>query len=411
MNLRELVDTVDVPETRVAEDAWEIASRRTTHRRTVAAVVLAGIAVVIVLVSVNALMPRTTLLPATPTTRSPQPSPTTSADAGEQHLPVTITRPDWDALGTGLGLEPGDDAPPLSSDPVKTAALVMGDSEDQAVGYVLGDDGEWRTLDVPGLTPVADGRDRLYTSSIIRPAGLSPDGERLAIPQMDELVVVDLTTGSAQRFDVPGPQHDVSWLDTFNVLVSLESAVTATIVDTDSGEVSESELAPETRGLSDGSLLSWPRSPGSTYTWNGAALQSVVNNRGAYQGTVPLADEGIGVVISGGGPIQDPPPEYPPQGVNENVGIAAVDLASGDPVGYLTIASSMDTKGTLSVLLGWRGEDPVVGLVPETMVDSTLFVAAWDIDAGTLDPMATLPDENVSWGTGLWLGRVPESAQ
>ncbi len=41
---------------------------------------------------------------------------------------------------------------------------------------MLGDDGDWRRLDVAGLTPVADGYDRLYTSSVVRPTGLDPSG-------------------------------------------------------------------------------------------------------------------------------------------------------------------------------------------------------------------------------------------
>ena len=83
----------------------------------------------------------------------------------------------------------------------------MGDPEDQAAAYVLGDDGDWRRLDVAGLTPVADGYDRMYTSSVVRPTGLDPSGTRLAIPQLDTLVVVDLTTGESEEYDVPGPRR------------------------------------------------------------------------------------------------------------------------------------------------------------------------------------------------------------
>ncbi len=116
------------------------------------------------------------------------------------------------------------------------------------------------------------------------------------------------------------------------------------------------------------------------------------------QETAPLLGDGVGVVISGTG-VYVSGAAYPPAALVRSTGITAVDLASGDPVGYVQLASS--GAPTQSVLLGWRGDLPVVGLVSPRLSSIRMFVAAWDIDAGTLEPLATLPSWDVSWGVGL----------
>ena len=51
--------------------------------------------------------------------------------------------------------------------------------------------------------------------------------------------------------------------------------------------------------------------------------------------------------------------------------------------------------------MGWRGDDPVLALVSDELSSIRGFVAIWDVDAGSLEPVATLPSWNVSWGVGL----------
>lgn len=392
MNLRELVDTVDIPDTRVAEDAWDRAHARLRRRRAVTAAGV-GSAVAIVLVGVSAITPQSGQRPPTPLTGSPDPTPT-SSDA-EAHLPVTIIRPDWANLGTAPALTPPADAPALSSDPVAHAALVMGDPEDQAAAYVLGDDGDWRRLDVPGLVPMSDG---FYTSSIVVPTALDPDATRMAIPQPQALVVVDLTSGQARRYGVKGFLHHAAWADDTHVLVATEGAAASTLVDLANGATEKTELDPATRLLADGSTLTWPRGD-SAFLWNGTATQSVVNN-GGVQPEVPLLQGGLGVVLNSGGSMHDPPPAYPPQELTSTAGIAAVDLASGDPVGYIQMSEPLASKGTFSSLLGWRGNDPVLALVSDELSSIRGFVATWDVEAGTLEPIATLPSWDLAWGVG-----------
>jgi hypothetical protein len=395
MNLRELVDTVDVPDTRVADDAWDRAHARLRRRRVGIAAGI-GTAVAVVLVGTGALTPPSGQHPPAPLTGTPDPTPTTTGDA-ESHLPVTIVKPDWQDLGTAPALAPPADAPALSEDPVSHAALVMGDPEDQAAAYVLGDDGRWRWLDVEGLVPRSDG---LYTSSLIGPTELNDTGTRLAIPQGHGLLVVNLTTGESKRYDVGGAAfHDTIWVDDTHVVVSTETGEIAHVVDLDSGAVGPTSLDHGSRVLPDGSSLAWSRQVENSYTWNGTTTQTIVNNRGGLQTVPPLLRDGIGVVISGGGPLPNPAPAYPPQILNRYVGITAVDLASGDPVGFIPLNASR--APTSSVLLGWRGDDPVLGLQSEAVSFQRLFIAAWDVNAGSLEPLATLPSMSVGWGVGL----------
>ena len=80
----------------------------------------------------------------------------------------------------------------------------------------------------------------------MRPTGLDESATRLAIPQPDGLVVVDLTTGSAERYDVPGLQSYAIWHDAAHVLVAHRDLGTGTVVDLPPG-VSSRRVRPSTR--------------------------------------------------------------------------------------------------------------------------------------------------------------------
>ena len=81
MNLRELIDEVDVPATRVAEGTWGRARGRVRRRRWVTAGA-AGLAVAAVAVAVS-------VLPGSERTDGPADPPSTD---------MVVTTPDWDAL-------------------------------------------------------------------------------------------------------------------------------------------------------------------------------------------------------------------------------------------------------------------------------------------------------------------------
>jgi hypothetical protein len=94
--------------------------------------------------------------------------------------------------------------------------------------YVLGSDGAVRWLDEPvKLDFTRDAGGKLTIA--LTPTSLSPDGRRVALPQPDRLVVVDLTTGKADSFSLPGWNGDVVWRGNGSVLVGQAHA--AYVVD------------------------------------------------------------------------------------------------------------------------------------------------------------------------------------
>ena len=225
MNLRELIDEVDVPATRVAEGTWETARGRVRRRRWVTAGA-AGLAVATVAVAVSVL-PGGQQADGPGPVDSPAPSPTVPVE-------MVVTVPDWGALVVNRVPSPAANADLLSENPVDRASLVMADPNDGAGALVLGDDGEWRRLDVPDLDPVRNG---IHVRAAVRSTSLDETATQLAIPQPDGLFVVDLTTGDAERYDVPGQNTYAIWHDASHVLVAGESGTTGTLVDLDTGEV------------------------------------------------------------------------------------------------------------------------------------------------------------------------------
>jgi hypothetical protein len=387
MNLRELVETVDVPPTRVAEEAWDRARQRVVRRRATAAGA-AGIVVVVGLVGVG--------VSGSGGDRRPEPlrpSPTTSGEDAD--FPVTV--PDWGELAVDTVPAPGPDAPDLSSDPVGSASLAV--ATDNTTAYVLGDDGAWRLVDVDGLQPVTDHGGN--ESPVVRPAGLSANGTMLALPQPDALVVVDLTKGTSQRYDVPGPANTyVIWQDSTHVLVVEENRLHGTLVDVATGSTSASDHSRATRVLPDGSALTWDW--GTPMRWDdGREVTSRANNSGGFFPQPPLVS-GDGDVVVGlhgvGRPMSDPGAYAADTLFNHN-GVVAVDGDDGDILGFLQLGKG---KGDASILLGWSGDLPVVGLATSVSAQQLrTHVVIWDYRAGTVEPLATLPSWWVSWGIGL----------
>lgn len=380
MNLRELVDTVDVPPTRVAEEAWDRARDRVIRRRaTVAGVV--GIVVVVAAVGASVSNSRAgrELGPGGP-------SPST---AGDQFVPITL--PDWSALDTDAIGAPAPDAAALSRDPVAWASLAV--ATDNETAYVLGNDGSWRRVDVDGLGPVTDQSG--YEGPVVRPTSLSADGTRLALPQPDALVVVDLPGGTSQRYDVPGPANTyVVWQDATHVEVIEKNHLHGTVVDVTSGATSDSTHGRSTRVLPDGSALDWDW--GTPMRWDdGRTVHSQANNSGGFHPQPPLVSEDGRVVVGlhGLGYAS----RGPGFGLPDRNGIVAVDADDGTVLGFLQLESG---KGDGSTLLGWSGDLPVVGLATAHGKRQVTQVVTWDYRAGTVEPLATLPTWSVSWSSG-----------
>lgn len=205
----------------MADRAWRTAVQQDRRQRfAIVAGAAAAVAMVTVLIANPPSFDRTappasvpssasassTDTPATPSVPPPGKTPESFPDQLRR-----IQQPPWDdvdpdelpILKTKLPvtLDPrNSSAAPLSSDPVETALAVVQLSGEVLDIRVLGDDRRWRKLDTPGLEPsFSDGS----VVSLIGGSPISPDGRRLALSQPDEVVVIDLTSGSSQQFDLP----------------------------------------------------------------------------------------------------------------------------------------------------------------------------------------------------------------
>ena len=83
--------------------------------------------------------------------------------------------------------------------------------------YALGADGTWVRVDTVTVVQTHDAGGN--AADPLRATSLSPDGRRIAVPQPDAVVVVDLTTGAAHRVAVPGLNEQVVWWGDRYVLV------------------------------------------------------------------------------------------------------------------------------------------------------------------------------------------------
>jgi hypothetical protein len=387
MKFAELVESLDLPDTHVAERAWETAARRARRRRGVLAAT-AGLAVAGVVCAA--------LLTGGTHHARPAPAPAPPATSGPADRGPVVQRlvlgGAWRTLvgDFPLGRLPALGNPsPLGSDPVSRAALVMTDPGDDTLPLVLGDeDLRWRQVQEPSLVPVrhADG----YLSPVVRPGSLSPDATRLAIPQPDALVLVDLTDGSHRRYAVPGEHNTfVTWADSNHVLVVQGGARQGVLVDLHDGTLEQTRYGPTT-AFTDGSTLTWDDDVvDSALRWgDGRVVPTDANNGGELFPQPPLVRNNVvvGVMCVCRSDLGLPFGTW---------GIVTVDGSTGKILAYLPVTHS---KGTQSSLLGWDGDNPVIGLsVPQSA--GYLYVFSWAWRRGELHPVVRVGDWT-SWGTG-----------
>lgn len=341
------------------------------------------------------------------------PASTSPASAGSD---IPVTEPDWDDLSTGQIDPPGPSTGALSTRPIRWASLAMADPNDFTQIYVLGDDGEWRLLDTPLLRRVGDGANE---SSILRATSLSSDGTRLALPQPDALLVVNLTTDQSMSYEVPGPTNVyAAWEDESHVFIGEENRQTGSVVNLDTSAVRPTRHGPATRVLTNGSALTWAKGtdrasqapPSLPMRWDdGRVIPSHVNNQAPWLPTPPLAQGQVAVSVhrQWGSTLVMPESTGDP-GLDELLyttnGVAAVDSGTGQLLGFLPLGANL---GEYTTLLGWRGDLPVLGLVntdtnaapPDQPLPTHLVV--WDYSAGTLETLGELPSPWVAWGVGL----------
>jgi hypothetical protein len=391
MRIAELVESLDLPPTHVAERAWEDGRRRVRRRRGVLAAGAAALAVTGVVAVTLGIRPDHATAP------TPGPSPTRTAKARTaplvqglltgDRLPKEVPHLDFQRFGGHL-----ERAVSLSSHPVDRAAIAMAYYKNDATALVLGEDGTWRRVDVPGLVPVHD--DNGYTSPIVRPTSLSPDATKLALPQPDGLVVVDLTRGTSRHYDVPGPANTYAiWADESHVLVAEETAAHGTMVDLQDGSLARSTYGPSTRFLGD-TTLTWSREHGpllhSILRWgDGRDVRTTADNAGGLFPQPPLVRNDV--VVGLGGVVSSRDPR-----LSRTIGFEVVDGTTGKLLAYLPLPGR--AKGTTALLLGWDGDHAIIG-VPLPGQPDSLAAFAWDWRAVDVHPIGVV-GAWTSWGTG-----------
>jgi hypothetical protein len=240
--LREEATAVELPARFVATAVADVQLRR--RRRQVRAVTAAIATVAVVGAGGLALgtraddgpQPRPIDDPAPATTDAPSPPPTLDPSHVQR---IRGDQTAWDALPwhetalpRALPTDVGS-APALSQDPIDHALALIGGTA-ASVG-VVGDDGRLRRLDGVALERTLDPAG--YRSSPVTQGSLAPNGGVAAFAQPDAVVVVDLTTGSSQRFDVPGHNTRVVWSpDLRQILIGREGGPSS-LLGLDDGSV------------------------------------------------------------------------------------------------------------------------------------------------------------------------------
>ncbi|GGN21886.1 hypothetical protein FHR83_002203 [Actinoplanes campanulatus] len=214
--LTELLEetAAEVPAPAFAATAWATA-RRVRRRRQL----IAGVAAFATVVAVS--VPLRTGGNGEPAPVGVTPSAIAVAP-GVDAVPADLARQTLAPFPEALTIPA--DARKLSEHPVERAAVVVQQTDAEgppdAPLYVLDLAGEWTRIDVTGLEPTRDeSGNQAYA---LRSTALSPDGRRVAVPQPQALVVIDLTTAEAHRIPVPGWNEQVMWWGDETVLVGAD---------------------------------------------------------------------------------------------------------------------------------------------------------------------------------------------
>ncbi|BEL02959.1 hypothetical protein Q0Z83_011500 [Actinoplanes sichuanensis] len=220
--LTELLEqsSADVSPPSFAATAWATA-RRVRRRRQVMASVAAFAAVVAVTVPLRD-RGGDDIVPAPPAPSATPSVPTSGVDV----MPEKPVRRALAPLPADFTIPA--DAPRLSGHPVERAVAVVQendpDSADRSMRplHVLDAAGQWVRIDVGELGRTHD--ESGNEADPLRGNSLSPDGRRVAVPQPDALVVIDLPAAKVHRIPVPGLNEQVMWSGNGVVFVGQGSA-------------------------------------------------------------------------------------------------------------------------------------------------------------------------------------------
>lgn len=391
-----------VPPRDLADAAWAEARRRQAGRRAIFAALVTAVTVGIAVVAVTETQGGHGPAPA-----DHRPSPDKDNDrAGEgavrspSPLEPGMVQPFWEPdaveslepLPTDLPALLDSTAPAeLSADPVSQAlaAIAYPGGEDTTAIYVLGEDGDWRSIDVTGLTEASDPFGPLSRGSV------SADGTQLALAQRGGIVVVDLTTGAFDTFDVPGSYAPVTWHpDGRHVAVGMLRGGT-TLVDTASGDRIElpypTYSSTDVAFAPDGSVVEnyWSRRHGHELRWyEGADLVdrlSAGSVLGALR-SVSVGESGIAAVrgvLGWSGSSREP---------WERDGLMVVSR-TGEPLALLPVrdpdsfySESVETLGWFDheTLLVRYTEKPAYRAGVTSFTDEPDHLIAWNYVTGDL---------------------------
>ncbi|MEU8660392.1 hypothetical protein [Actinoplanes philippinensis] len=226
--LTELLEetSADVTPPAFAATAWATA-RRVRRRRQVLATVAAFAAVIAVTVPLRG-RDRDDIRPAppAPVPSVPVPSARVVAVRGVDVVPpAPVLRP-VSPLPADFTIPAG--APELSGHPVDRAVAVVQERDPESADrsmrplHVLDAAGKWVRIDVGDLVRTHDGGGN--EADPLRSTSLSPDGRRVAVPQPEALVVIDLPAAKAHRIPVLGLNEQVMWSGDAIVLVGQGAA-------------------------------------------------------------------------------------------------------------------------------------------------------------------------------------------
>lgn len=385
------------------DDAWARA-RRESRRQQWLVAVAASLAVVVV-VGVVA-WPRDGDRSAPPVTVPTTTERTSEASPADLHAEYVerwqrLSGPAWedgqvDALpriATSLPdvIDPfGAEAASLADDPV-VSAVAVAQPWDALDVRVLGDDGRWRVIDTSGLKATfSEG----VANSLIEGRPISPDGTTLAIAQPGSLVLVDLTTGSRQRVDVPQDDYP-TWVERMTQWSPDGAAVLigtghtsegngSWLVDVTSGSVVAAPYHAVASSFGpDGTVYELADACGFCEVRRYAGVDRIDTLRLEAELYVvrPAVGESMAVaraVRSWSGPKRLP--------ANSD-GLLVVDPDDGEPVAFMPMRNLHQVES--ADLLGWLDDDTVVfSVFVHTAAGPSDVLAAWNHATGVVSLLA-----------------------
>lgn len=292
--------------------------------------------------------------------------------------------------------EPGaSSAVALSQAPIPQALVAASDPADQRRVFVLADDLRWRRVDAPVRLCA---RSDKTSAPPLTPRAISPDATKLALPQPDRLVVIDVRSGSSRSYAAGGASNTHAlWADRTHVLVTEDGALHGSLVDIVSGTVTPSPHGRTTAFTDRGLSLDWGPDPSvsapeTAMRWSdGTSVTTVLNNLGGVA-EPPLVGDTF--VVGHHRPLRDGSTLQ--AGPTPDNGLVFVDRRSGNPLLYQPTVRLPSDATTLLALSG-----NTVVFSSQRVPTEDLLVLALDPHGRSTGTFARFPPGTAfAWGRG-----------